>query len=210
MHLVLLHALARTALSMRRLGRDLEAAGHRITTIDYPSTRAPLPELARFVLDRLDSEGVHVDASVGFVGHSMGGLVYRSLPLARPSIRCGRSVVLGSPVNGSMVARALAAHAPFRLAYGPAFPMLAADHVSTLPPLPGPTLCIAGTRASPFVPAYWVLRALGNREPNDSTVLVREALHPDAEAHATVHAAHSFLASNVDVRRRVLAFVGAT
>ncbi len=207
MRLVLLHALARSARSMRSLGEALQHEGHDVRCIDLPTTRKTLPELAESVLERIadfqppDAEGL------GFVGHSMGGLVYRALPMVRPDFRCGPSVTIGTPANGSVVARALARTAPFRAVYGPALATLAPEHVAAMPAFPGPTLCIAGDRATPWVPAYWVLRALGERSPSDSTVLVDEALHRQALAHRVVHAAHTFLPDHPEVRRAVLGFV---
>ena len=208
MHLVLLHALARTGRSMRPLGRALEGAGHTVDVVPYPSRARPLEGLAEHVLDRLERTGVRgAGDGPGFVGHSMGGVVYRSLRLVDPDFRCGRSVLLGSPAAGSLVAETLARLPPVRWAYGLALPELERRRVDALPEFPGPTGCIAGTHASPLVPASWVLRLVAPGEPSDSTVLVREALHPAAADHATVHASHTFLPSNAEVTELVLRFL---
>lgn len=208
MNVVLLHALARTRLSMARLGRHLERDGHRVIALDHRSTRATLPELATDVLGRLRAEGVPLDERTSFVGHSMGGLVFRALALVEPGLRVGPSVTLGTPHEGTRVAEALSRFAIARRIYGPAFATL--DRARTeLPPLPGPTLAIAGTTTSPFVPARWVLRALGETRPGDSTVLVDEALAEDAVAHLRIRAAHSFLPSHPEVRAAVSLFLAS-
>lgn len=208
MHLVLLHALARTARSMQPLGRALEREGHTVDVVPYPSRARPLEGLAEHVLLRLDRTGVRgAGEALGFVGHSMGGVVYRSLRLVDPGFRCGRSVLLGSPAAGSLVAETLARIPPVRWAYGLALPELERTRVAALPAFPGPTGCIAGTLASPLVPASWVLRVVAPDEPSDSTVLVREALHAQAVDHATVHATHTFLPSNPEVTALVLRFL---
>lgn len=204
MTVVLLHALARTRLSMRRLELDLSERGHRVVSLDYPSTRKDLKSLALGVADALEARGIPLDETTSFVGHSMGGVVYRALSLVRPGLRTGPSVTVGSPLAGSAVARTLAELAAVRWFYGPAFVGLGER---SLPLLPGPTLSIAGTRASPLVPAYWVLRAIGERRQSDSTVLVDEALAPDAFAHARVAAAHTFLPSHPEVRSLVARFL---
>ena len=208
MHLVLLHALARSPRTMRSLARALEADGHETTVVPYPSRSRPLAGLAEHVLEALEARGLRrAREELGFVGHSMGGLVYRALPSVDPSFRCGRSVLLGSPTTGSVVAAALSRIPPVRAAYGTALPELDAARIAALPPFPGPTACIAGTLSLPLIPAWWVLKALSIDAPSDSTVLVREALHPDAVAHATVRATHTFLPSNPDVQTLVRRFV---
>lgn len=207
MIVVLLHALARTSFSMRGMARALERAGHETIAIDYRSTRAPLVMHAEHVLSVLARRGLGARRDLGFVGHSMGGVVIRALPLADPTYHFARAVTLGSPVNGSKVAELLGAYAFFRAVYGPAFAELTPAFARTLPPAAGPIANIAGTRRAGWVPAAHVLRYFRVDEPSDSTVLVREAICENATARAEVDAPHSFLPSNREVQRLTLRFL---
>lgn len=205
--IILLHGLARGPRSMAMLGLYLRRRGHEAVLVGYPSTRATVADSARYVLRTLAHRGLRVDAETSFVGHSMGGVVYRAMRTVQPSLVTGRSVTLGSPLGGSLAARTLARFAVARARFGPALADLGRIPNEDERVFPGPTLAIAGTLATPLVPAYTVLRSVGHHLPSDSTVRVEEALCPFADARLTVRAAHTLLPYHPDVWRNVDAFV---
>ena len=208
MQVVLLHALARTGRSMQPLANALAQAGHQPHVISYPSCSLSLGAIAQFVWQELQQRGLDaLGDQLGFVGHSMGGVVYRALALAAPGFQCGRSVTVGSPVCGSIVADTLQHYRALRPIYGDAFRQLSPVSVSQLPQFPGPTGCIAGTHRLAAVPAYWVLAAVAKGQAHDSTVLVREALHPSACAQLQVPVAHYYLPASRRVSRAVVHFL---
>jgi pimeloyl-ACP methyl ester carboxylesterase len=104
---------AEFTLLRRRLARHHGIVGHRFS---YPTVRGSmdlaLEQLQRFV-ERIDAERVH------FIGHSFGGVVlcryFQKFPCARP----GRVVILGSPLNGSRSAQAVARNPVMRRMIGP-------------------------------------------------------------------------------------------
>ncbi len=208
MRLALLHGLARSSRSMSTLAEALERGGHRAHLVDYGSRRAPLATIAVEVAEQLKTLGLADGGDdVGFVCHSMGGLVLRALPLALAGFACGRSVLLGSPVGGSLLAERLEARQPLRYFFGPALEDLTPARVAFLPKVPGAFGTVAGTRWSPLLPGAWLLRAFAPGRPSDSTVLVDETRSPDAADHVEVNVAHTFLARDAAVHRHVLRFL---
>jgi pimeloyl-ACP methyl ester carboxylesterase len=119
-HVVLIHGLGRTRFDMGLLAHRLRRRFPETTvhTFGYASRRLTLDqatkELAHFV--RL----ITTTAPVSFVGHSLGGIVVRSLDLSnetRPPLH--RLVTLGSPHGGATIARALARYRAPRAIFGP-------------------------------------------------------------------------------------------
>jgi pimeloyl-ACP methyl ester carboxylesterase len=208
MNLVLLHGLARTERTMRSLGELLSADGHVVHALPYPSRAGGLDSLARGMAASLDKLGLAGGGDeLGFVAHSMGGLVLRALPRHLSGFRCGRCVLLGSPINGSIVAERFGNHPALRAFYGPALADLAPSRVRGLPGVPGPFGVIAGTRWTPLVPAATLLAVAARGERSDSTVLVRETRDEAMADFVEVPYAHSFLADRALVQRQVAYFL---
>lgn len=209
MRVVLLHGLLRTKRSMQALVAPLVRDGHEVHALTYPSHRLGYRALLQNVAEQLRALRLLGEPTrVAFVGHSMGGLVWRDLPQVLPGLRTGRGVVLGSPLQGSVAARTLGQGALARLCLGASGEEIRKarnDDVS----FPGELATVAGTRWSPLTPAAFVLRLVAPGEPSDSTVLVREARSRHERAHVTVDAAHDFMPDNPDVVRFVREFLGA-
>lgn len=100
---VLLHGIARTSASLKRLERALQATGFASLNIDYASRSKPIaaladdihPEVARFAKR---------EAPLYFVAHSMGGLVTRAYIAKYRPARLAGVVMMGTPNSGSEVA----------------------------------------------------------------------------------------------------------
>ncbi|HSG11850.1 MAG TPA: alpha/beta fold hydrolase [Gammaproteobacteria bacterium] len=101
---ILVHGLWMTELVMRPLAHQLERTGYQPVPFGYRSLRNTIhtnaQELAQTVR-RTGAQRVHL------VGHSLGGLVILQALADAPELINGRVVLLGTPVNGSVVARRL-------------------------------------------------------------------------------------------------------
>jgi hypothetical protein len=168
-HIVLVHGLGRTGFDMallaHRLGRRFPESS--VHTFSYPSRRLTLSEattrLAGFVNQITSSE------PVSFVGHSLGGIVVRSLDIssqARAPLH--RLVTLGSPHNGAKIARMLSRYSFPSAIFGPILSELGTLDLAETPRQieVGCIVGATGTRIG-FLPLFL--------EDNDGLVLRREA-----------------------------------
>ena len=145
---VLLHGLARTETSLVALQAALEARGHLVINESYPSTKAPIAELADGVWARVAQ--CPAGATVDFVTHSMGGILARYwLASHRPAVM-GRVVMLGPPNHGSELVDSFGEITAFEWMNGPAGLQLGTDQAAVpqaLPPPDYPVGVIAGTQS---------------------------------------------------------------
>ncbi len=210
MNVVLLHGLGRGTFYFRTMVRALEREGHVAWPISYPSTRASVPVLAGFIANELEKRDLLRDpGSLAFVCHSMGGLVLRALPIVRPEFEFSKAVLLGSPIQGSILAERISGRPLMRLLLGPGVLDMRPAHAQQLPDFRGRFISIAGTRPSIFMPHTHLTRRFAPGQRSDSTVLVDETRHDRAEAHYEVDAPHHRLPSDERVQHLVLDYLSS-
>ena len=74
---VLLHGLARTARSMRKMATALEQGGYHMLNVDYPSREHSIEELAASVIPTAIRDCGPDAVKIHFVAHSLGAIVVR-------------------------------------------------------------------------------------------------------------------------------------
>jgi pimeloyl-ACP methyl ester carboxylesterase len=206
---VLLHGLWRTARSMARLARAIEADGYATWTRSYASTRQSIEESAADVAEELAA--TFGDRPLVLVTHSLGGILARYIagPHAARSGLAVRGVVMLAPPNaGSRLARRFGQWRAFHRLYGPAAKQLGAPESWPMPDVP--VAVIAGTRSVGVNPTTWIARGLGiitKEDASDGTVLVEETHLPGMVDFATVPAGHTFIMDHPDVHAMVLRFL---
>ena len=98
---VLVHGIWMTGLEMHQLVRRVHACGYDTVVFRYRSLLKPLVHNAARLADRVRQQDA---PTVHLVGHSLGGLVILQALQDHPDLIDGRVVLLGSPVNGSVIA----------------------------------------------------------------------------------------------------------
>lgn len=197
----LLHGLGRSPVSMALLARRLEQRGWATSRLRYRSTTLTLDQALAQIADPVARLGAGAE-TLHLVGHSLGGVLALLLALRAPPANLGRIVQIGSP-NGGAETAALAARVPGvpRL-LGPVLSQLD-KRILGEPLPPGLQLgCIAGDL--PLIP---IARLAGAREPNDGTVTVRSAIHPEATDSIVLRSSHGVLPFDPRAARQVDAFL---
>jgi len=202
---VLLHGISRTARSFRKMQRAVEAAGFTTLNLDYASRRKPLDALAEDIRPAIEGFAGHIDGSLHFVCHSMGGLLARVyLARYRPQ-RLGRVVMLGTPNGGSEIADRLKNFVPYRAFFGPAGQQLGtlrdADLSALLPPVDYAVGVVAGSRS--IYPMAGTLLP----KPHDGRVSVENTRLDGMADHVVVATTHPWLVRNGDAIARTIAFL---
>lgn len=150
-HAVLLvHGLARSRDSLRRLSRGLSEAGYEVISVSYPSTRGTLDQHAdqlALILERMREV-----TTVSFVTHSLGALIVRAALTGQrwqarsETLRLGRVLMIFPPSRGAAIAAKWQDRQIARLVMGPPLSELGGSEVQSIPTPPCPFGIIAGTK----------------------------------------------------------------
>jgi pimeloyl-ACP methyl ester carboxylesterase len=194
---VLLHGIWMSRQTIWLLAWRLRRCGYRTRLFSYPSLRqTPVRNAGRLV------QFVHrCEGRVHLVGHSLGGLVILHALRTCPELVTGRIVLLGSPVNGSAVARHLHHHPRLRWLLGRASEQgLLGDgpHWGGRQSLG----IITGTRR------IGIGRLLGGLSgDNDGTVAVTETALATATDNIMINTTHTGLLFSPEVAQAVCQFL---
>jgi len=183
------------------LRKRLAEAGFEPSVFRYPSTQADIGEAALSLAAHLRGFG---DGPVHLVGHSLGGLVILETIESERGLPPGRVVLLGSPVQGSRAARAIAAWAlgPHLLGR-----LAAAELTRSTPRVwrsPRELGIIAGSRSAGMGRMFAELPA-----PNDGTVSVDETRITGAKDHVVFDVSHTGMLLSSSVAASAAAFLSA-
>ena len=170
---ILLHGLARSARSMKKLAARLRDAGYRTANIDYLSRVYGIPALANLAVKAgLDECRQSGEGRISFVTHSLGGILVRQYLVNESIPELFRVVMLGPPNQGSEVVDNLRSMPGFALLNGPAGLQLGTgenDVPRTLGAVNFDLGVIAGTRTINLVLSLYL------PNPDDGKVSVESA-----------------------------------
>lgn len=185
MHVVLIHGMGRTPVSMLRLRRRLRRAGHVPHLFGYSPTFETLAgasaRLARLIERRCGN------GPCALVGHSLGTVLIRvtAARLQTPPVAC---FFLAPPMVACKAARHFSRFRLYRLLTGEMGRLLADDAFMRSLPMPqGHTRIYAGSRGPR---AAWLPFGM---EANDGVLSVAEASGEHAELALDVPALHTFI-----------------
>lgn len=201
---VLLHGIARTSRSLRKLEEALKSSGFATCNLDYPSRKKSLHDLAAEINPAIMNFAEKI-GPIHFVGHSMGGLLIRVYLAKYRPVRLSRVVMLGTPNGGSEVADLLKGLSIYRAFYGPAGLQLLTGQDQTLaclPPLDYEVGVIAGTRSIDPISSFFVLP-----KPNDGRVSVQSSKLAGMADHMTIKASHTRLPGHPTAIEQTIAFL---
>ncbi len=200
---ILLHGLARSDSSMKKIANALDDAGYITVNASYPSTKYQIKKLAKNAITKALAK-CPKGSRVNFVTHSMGGILVRQYLSEHVIKNMGRVVMLGPPNKGSQVVDYLQKFPGFKLINGPAGVQLGTGKLS-VPNMLG-TIdfelgVIAGTCSfDPFL-------SLMLPKPNDGKVSVENTKLEGMLDHIELPATHTFMMNNKTVIFQLLYFL---
>lgn len=200
---ILLHGLARSSSSFKRMESTLKEKGYYTVNYNYPSRKYNIEKLAKDSIDNALSQCPE-NSTVHFVTHSLGGILVRQYLSTAKINNLGKVVMLGPPNKGSQVVDKLKNVPGFVWFNGPAGRELSTDSTS-IPMKLGPAEfevgIIAGTRSiNPILSSM-----LPN--PDDGKVSVEDTKLAGMADHITLPVAHPFLMRNSEVIDQVVYFL---
>jgi pimeloyl-ACP methyl ester carboxylesterase len=181
------------------LRKRLAEAGFEPSVFRYPSTQGDIAGTAAALSVHMSEFG---NGPVHLVGHSLGGLVILESFEAQRELPQGRVVLLGSPVQGSRAARAVAAWS-----LGPhLLGRLAAAELTRSTPRAWRAErelgIIAGSRSAGMGRLFAELPA-----PNDGTVAVDETQIAGAKEHVVHDVSHTGMLMSAVVADSLVKFL---
>ena len=189
MHVLFVHGMGRTVLSLYLLERAVRRDGHHVHRLGYVAAVESFDRIVRRVRHRIDALA-ESGQPYALVGHSLGGVLLRAALAEPPAV--GRApahlIMLGTPNRSPRLARRLHRVWLYRRVHGDCGQRLAdASFLNNLPPPAAPYTIIAGTagwqgRWSPF-----------GSEPNDGVVARSETLIQDTDVPIVMPVLHTFI-----------------
>jgi pimeloyl-ACP methyl ester carboxylesterase len=201
---ILLHGLARSDASMKKMEKYCIKNGYTVFNIGYPSTEKPINELTTLIASNLKTLNAAAFEKMHFITHSMGGIITRNyVSRFRPS-NLGNVVMLSPPNKGSELVDKLKGWKLFRMINGPAGQELGTGKTD-IPSLLGKSEfslgVITGTKS--YNPLYSYLIP----GDDDGKVSVESAKGAGYKDFLSVPCSHTFIMNNKKVIKETLFFI---
>lgn len=205
-YVILLHGLARSSSTMKKLGDELTKEGFGVFNVAYPSRKKTIEKLADETLPAaIESCRKQSAKKIHFVGHSMGAIMTRCYLKNHDMAELGRVVMLSPPNQGSEVVDKLGGLSLFHWINGPAGRQLGTKPYH-LPQQLGPvnfeTGVITGDRS-----INWINSLLFIPGKDDGKVSIERARLEGMRDFIVIHTAHPFIMKNREAIRQTIAFL---
>ena len=199
---VLLHGLGRNNTAMWRLAGRLEDAGYDVHRVGYQSFKATPEEMIESITAQIDECCANETRRVHFVGHSLCGLLIRAYLAEQRPPELGRTVLIGTPNNGTEMADHFKDHKLVELLL-PTATELGTDADSLPNRLPQPDYpvgIIAGVVDSELSEHFFP-------GPNDGMVPVASTRLENMADFIEIDTGHSMMRYDEDVALQVIHFL---
>lgn len=205
---VLLHGLARTSSSFKKMENRLKQEGFVIVNNSYPSRSETIEVLSKKHIESSIQECGNV-SKIHFVTHSMGGILVRHYIGNHEIDNLGRVVMLGPPNKGSQIVDKLGHFPGFKFLNGPAGMQLGTGALdsskASLPTSLGKAQfdlgIIAGTKSINLI-----LSTLLPAE-DDGKVTVEATKLEGMNEHIVLPVTHTFMMKNEEVIAQVIHYL---
>lgn len=178
-HILFLPGIWSPAFFLHSLAKEMTCRGYRASFVSYNSVLEPPCKVMERVYQHISKHpGCHI------VGHSMGGVLAVNMLKSYPDIETGHVVCLGSPLQGSKVAKTLAQFKPGKVYLGQSGGWLTKAHSVE----GGKVGVIAGNHPRGLGKFFTQLDG-----EHDGTVEVQETYTKGLEDHVTILASHTGL-----------------
>jgi triacylglycerol lipase len=202
-HVILLHGLARSSLSMGKMEKALIAEGYKVSNIGYPSRKYPIEELAHRVRQQIlqltdDQDTLHI------VAHSLGGILIRYIQKQEPLENLGKVIMLAPPNQGSEVVDKFGKWRLFRWINGPAGSQLGTDEdgfLKKLGPVDFELGILTGDRSINLILSCMI------EGKDDGKVSVENAKAEGMDDFMVLHTAHPFIMKNKNAIQQSIHFL---
>ncbi|MPV85900.1 esterase/lipase family protein [Ostreibacterium oceani] len=182
--IILIHGIYFHGALMKYMQLKLQQRGYTVLAFSYKSVTQPLAENAKQLVEFVRTNCQPEDV-VHFVGHSLGGLLARQAYELAPELFTGRIVTLGTPHQGSAMARVMQTIHK-RIIGGAFFQALDGD----LPDWQGQVALGSIAGSMPVGPGVLVVRF---DETSDGTVALSETQLANQADHLVLPMSHTGL-----------------
>jgi hypothetical protein len=210
-YVILLHALARSNRSMKKIEHDLSDEGYNVINLNYPSTKYSIEYLSeKYLVKAIKKLCTDRKKKIHFVTSSLGGIILRHYLQTNHKLNIDKIVMIAPPNKGSEVVDFMKKNVLFRgffrWFFGPAGQQLGNKKNSFVNTALENTIhheigVIAGDSCiNPFIP--FLIKG-----PNDGRVSVKSTKLKNMKDHVVIHSPHCFITSNNECIKQVSYFL---
>ena len=200
---ILLHGLARSERSMKKIEKRLKKMDYKVVNASYPSRNYSIRALAKLAIEPALKICPRY-TKVNFVTHSLGGILVRQYLADHVIEDLNRVVMLGPPNKGSEVVDKLGKFPGFKLINGDAGRQLGTGHLSVPNRLGDANFdlgVIAGSKSINLI-----LSSIISGE-DDGKVAVSNTKIDGMKDHVVMPVSHTFMMTDKDVINQVVYYL---